>query len=137
MAAFDKYLRSHDRNTTGNYADYNLCVEGLICCGNMELHDDYGYGCDEHSPFFTILPHYWDPEYVLVVTNNDGEFEMIEQTSDPITFNGTLSHGFMPREVGVELVIRQCETGPLYTAFERDAHDPSVPRLIWSWVLPT
>lgn len=131
-----KYLKPEYQNreaVAANYANYNVCVDGFICCGNMELHSDYGYGVDEQQPMFAIRAHFWHSDYVLVVTDDDGDLCMHEPSDEIIEFNGVRLHGFMPRDVASELVQRQDEDGPLYAAFSRIADEYVSPKLVWSW----
>lgn len=119
---------------TGNYADYSLCSPH-VCCGWMDLHHDRDYGVTEEQPYFKIQAKYWSPDGVLVVTNSDDEFIIIEPTTQVIQFNGLREHGFLPRAVAQELVERQDDEGNLYKLFDSILHDGCfTPKLIWDWL---
>lgn len=119
---------------TGNYADNQTCAPH-VCCGWMDLHDDIGYGVTADQPDFIIEPLYWDEEAVLVVTDEDQQFRMVERTPLPVRFNGTRPHGLVPRLVAEELVQRQDEAGPLYRLFLAMAGQAQTrPKLVWKWL---
>jgi hypothetical protein len=101
----------------------------------MDLHDDIGYGVTADQPDFIIEPLYWDEEAVLVVTDEDQQFRMVERTPLPVRFNGTRPHGLVPRLVAEELVLRQDEAGPLYRLFLAMAGQAQTrPKLVWKWL---
>lgn len=119
---------------TGSYAD-NLTCAPHVCCGWMDLHDDTDYGVTPEQPDFLIEPLYWDEAAVLVVTDEDQLFRLIERAEGPIRFNGTRPHGLVPRSVGDELVARQDEDGPLYRLFLEMTHQAQTrPKLVWKWL---
>lgn len=119
---------------TGNYADYSLCAPH-VCCGWMDLHHDRDYGVTDEQPYFKMQAKFWSPDGVLVVSNSDDEFLIIEPTPKAIRFNGLRQHGFLPVAVAQELVARQDDEGPLYKFFDSILHNERfAPKLVWSWL---
>ena len=122
------------KSWTENVADYNTCAPH-VCCGWMDLHSDLDYGVTPEAPHFWIRPLYWDEAAVLVATDDDHRFYLIERTAERVCFNGIRLHGLVPRPVGEALVRDQTPDTPLYQMFEQlVCFDGRFrPKLVWDW----
>jgi len=134
---YQKFLANQldwQKSWTENVADYNTCAPHT-CCGWMDLHSDLDYGVTAEAPHFWIRPLYWDEDAVLIATNEDDQFYLIERTADIVCFNGIKPHGLVPHAVGKALLDAQSTDTPLYQLFEKlVCFDGRFrPKLIWDW----
>lgn len=127
---YKKFI-THQTSGVGNWAEYQMC-EPYVCCGNMDLHDDRD--SNNGQRFFSFRAKYWHPDYVLVVFDKQGEVQQqVTRTSKVVTFDSTMIHGFMPKEVAQALVA-DGESSEVYKEFEYHADEQVVPKLIWEWI---